>query len=317
MAAEEFHSYDLKHEMTLVFCWPDFCSVVDLAQQLKCNIRLQFIKPGKPIVVNIETNASYSVALHEITLQSKVLNRKRKNTKVLTYKERMTEYMQKKGLDLSGQELESVLSPQIGAWDSEKHNQSQVAQPSTSKRVNQNLTDKDMDSMVAAAAAQYKPPKIISANETILHLSQQEQEEYNKIMQEMENFEDMDVDMPAAPPAAKSSTNDGLISVDGVRQDVRSLHEDLIQIEHFEVPADETEDPNKDGSLHLIPSEIMPEGAIAKEANYTVIDDSYRLSTQEKSGMRDIKRLLKPGSQGLKMKNSKVLCPGSDSEMEY
>jgi hypothetical protein len=286
----EFFLYELKREVSLVFAWNDFNYIVDMAQQIECELRIRFSKTGKPLNVVLDTGASYTIQLVVMTLSEENSRRKNHKQKVVSYKELMNDYVQDQKLNIEGTQLEKVLSPPIYAYSSEVQQQN----------IEPNITEKDMDD-IANTLARKNSNKVETANKSIANLSQYEQDEIENVMRDAEMFEDMDVDPFIEPPKRPSAPSLNL--------DSYQLQANLLDMQRIpEEPIDEEMEENE--SHNIIPSDPKP---LEDPKNV-----GSKFSTQEKKEMRFIKNIFSTRrSQGDKLKNAKDICPGSDSEESY
>lgn len=180
---EEFESFDLKQDTTLVFDWSDFEGIVDMAQKVDCNLRLQFSRTGKPLIVIIDTQLNFTVRMVEMTMSDAKMRRQKKHSKILTYKEKMAGYLEEKNVAISSAALGRFLSPSIAATDPTKSN----------------LTSQQMDDMISAV--QQSKQGRSGAESTIIHSTSDEDAE----MREVERFEQFDVEIPVIETAMRPS----------------------------------------------------------------------------------------------------------------
>lgn len=182
----ECESFDLKQDTTIIFDWHDFEACVDMAQKVDCDIRLQFSRLGKPMVVTIDTQINFTVRMVEMTLDDTKLKKKKKKHAVVTYKQKMTGYIQDNALNITGSALNRVLSPSIAATDA------------TGKS---NLTDQQMDNMISAVQQSNQGK---GANSTIIHNSSNEDEQ----MREVEQIDQFDAfEIPVIETAMRSDAH--------------------------------------------------------------------------------------------------------------
>lgn len=171
----EFLRYDLVQETILVFSWLDFFHAIEFAQQLNYDIKIQFQKCGKPIILTIETGSTYSIQIIETTMSNQAIEKKRQKKKVIAYKENASNYFDAQNIDLQGSELNRALSPGI-----------QVTKESEKVAA---LAEKDMDVMIEAS----ERAKRIKTNNP--NLSAVEQQEMENVLRDLSNCEEMmDID---------------------------------------------------------------------------------------------------------------------------
>lgn len=191
----EFHRYEVKEEVMLVFSWGEFMNVIELAIQLMCDVKIQFSKPGKPIIVNIDTGANYSIQIIQLTMTDVTIGRKRNQApKVVAYKEYTNEFYKDREVSVVSLEIGGVSSPTI--YQTEDRESQKNAQTSTTANKDQNvgITEVDMDNMIAASSFQQRRPQA-EVHASVHHLSQQEQNEMDILLQDLANFDDAEIEI--------------------------------------------------------------------------------------------------------------------------
>lgn len=274
-----------------------------MAQQINCDLCIRFSKTGKPLIVILDTGASYTVQLVIMTL-SHENTKKRKNQKVVTYREMMSGYMEDNNLNIEGSELERVLSPQIQATNSQLNRD----------KITPTITDKDLDDIAATLARKNneknlkKPESVNPANineinpeNSFVQLSQYEQDECESIIRDAALFSDeMEIDPVFEPP--KRLTEHSL-NLDSYR--LQASREKLLDMQRI------PEEPHSEEIME----EIDSHNIVPSDPKAIQMEIGYKLSTQEKREMKNIKNIFTTrGSQLSKLKDAKDLCPGSDSE---
>lgn len=186
----EFLRYEVKEEVMLVFSWLDFMNVIELASQLNCDVRIQFSSTGKPIIVNIDTGSNYSIQIIQLTMTDVTIGRKQnQGSKIVAYQESTNDFNKEKEVANVGNISQTVNQK---SQNNAKASSLPVRHTAT-KRQNDGITENDMDNMIAAAATTsvlQKRPRVDAS----VPLSQQLQNEMDIVLQDLANFDNMEVD---------------------------------------------------------------------------------------------------------------------------
>lgn len=207
----DFERYDLKQETTLIFVWNDFYRILELAMILKLDIQLRFQRTGKPLYVKIETGANYTVESIQMTMKEQTIQRRIAVSRDSAV-ERTRNYYKDKGLSVSDSELASIIDKNIVTQSERepltptmsnnvnKSNRPEISSTerepltrveNTSKRPN--ISDHDMDGMIAAVSREQAKRPRIEQNEVYAALSQQDKNEVDAALQSMVfDFDELD-----------------------------------------------------------------------------------------------------------------------------
>lgn len=296
LSASEFLRYDLEQEVSLVFSWQDFYYVVDLAQQLRCDLRIQFKKPGKPIVISIDTGTNFTIQTTEITLSNISIEKKQRNDRDISYKDYAKKFYKGKNIEITYSELTGVASPEIYVTDNQQLLISQNMDPNVSNKRRSDkisITDNDMDGMIAAATNnQSKRPRIESnpMPDADLDVQDDEQAKLEHFLRELDNLTEMDVD--AGPLTL-------------MRPTCPESQETISQQSH-------RKRFNSSAEFGPTPPSAFNDTIVNMD---TELSSSEELDFAEKEKMRKLKRLFTPAKSEVRP-DAYQICSGSGSDSD-
>lgn len=166
----EFTSYDVIADTRLILSSHDFLSIVELAETSKDELKITFIKNGKPLICEIGDQNSGQVRMVMTTMREDLLKASRKPPGATSYKELMGSYISvrqnsetpEKSRHISDTEMHRAMSPGVESFQpSSKISQSlfRTNQSSVPKRKSTEMTDENRDNSISSQSQNDEPPK--------------------------------------------------------------------------------------------------------------------------------------------------------------
>lgn len=216
----EFTSYDVFKESCLILSSQDLLSIVDLAENVKDELKIVFTKNGKPFIASVlSSEGSARIQMAMSSLREETLNSIRKPPLATSYKQVVnsyletrksvhgSEYLEQSFAELSDTEMQRAISPKVGTFESNQASGSKLRLEKKRKSIEMlPLPDEDFDATnadIVSSFEQMKKQKIDVVQ------SQEEAQEVSQIMADLENmnYDDDDDVRNGNPPRNTSSLN--------------------------------------------------------------------------------------------------------------